>query len=363
MADSRAHQPEQPLAIQSQIDQFLEAMAGKSPATRQTYGKSLKRFTEFLRESGTPAEALAADLPPEILERFHGWLVDGYGRDRRATITTYVAGTRAFFRFLARRRLLSPETSFEQIRAGLQEVMGKGSYKTPRIDRRLPLVILYVNRIPIPPPTPENREKRLEILRDKAILHALFASGMRREEISRLNRQDVNDGYSAQALITGKGDKERVVFFTEEALEAIRVYLGERADRHAPLFIRHDARRGKPAQGGQNYRLTPFSIWRIVKEHAALAGVDVTTHDFRHAKASVMLNRGAKLSEVQDILGHSSPETTKKIYAHYEVSHLRSAFDRFSASAEELVAEMEPSARQPRRLRRPSGEGPDPAAP
>ncbi|MHB0870741.1 MAG: tyrosine-type recombinase/integrase [Chloroflexota bacterium] len=344
----------QPLAIEAQIHDFLAAMAGKSPATQETYAKCLKRFTEFLADSGTPPEALAADLPPEILERFHGWLVDGYGRDRRSTITTYVAGARAFFRFLARRQLLPPTTSYEQMRVGLQEVMGKGSYKTPRIDRRLPLVILYVNNIPIPPLAADNREKRLEILRNKAILHTLFATGMRREEISRLNRQDLDDGWSPQALITGKGDKERVVFFTEEALTAIREYLEARADRHAPLFIRHDARRGKPAHGGQNYRLTPHSIWRIVKCHAALAGVDVTTHDFRHAKASVMLNRGAKLSEVQDILGHSSPETTKKIYAHYEVSHLRAAFDRFSATAEELVAELGTGARGSGRSRPPS---------
>lgn len=349
-----APQP-QPIAIESQIQTFLAAMAGKSPATLETYGKALKRFTEFLVATGAPPEALAADLPPEILERFHGWLVDSYGRDRRATIATYVAGTRAFFRFLARRRLLSPESSFEQIRAGLQEVMGKGSYKTPRIDRRLPLVILYVNNLPLPAPTRENQQKRLEILRDKAILHTLFATGMRREEVSRLNRQDVDDGWSAQALITGKGDKERVVFFSEEALEAIREYLEARADRYSPLFLRHDARRGKPVPGGQNYRLTPHSIWRIVKTHAALAGVEVTTHDFRHAKASTMLNRGAKLSEVQDILGHASPETTKKIYAHYEVSHLRNAFERYSASAEELVAELEPGIKGAARPRRPAG--------
>ena len=342
---SQAKDPAQPPAIQAQIDQFLLAMAGKSPKTVATYKESLKRFTEFLWESAVPTEALAADLPPEVLERFHGWLVDGYGRDRRATIATYVAGARAFFRYLARHRLLSPNVSFEQIRSGLQEVMGKGSYKTPRVDRRLPLLILYVNNIPLPPPTPANREKRLEILRNRAILHTLFATGMRREEVSRLNRQDLDDGYSPQALITGKGDKERIVFFTEEALAAIRQYLQERADRYAPLFIRHDTRRGNAVQGGQNYRLHPRTIWHIVKQHAALAGVDVTTHDFRHAKASVMLNRGAKLSEVQDILGHASPETTKKIYAHYEVSHLRTAFDRFSATAEELVAELEPSRR------------------
>lgn len=348
-----------PFAIQAQIDDFLATLAGKSQATRDTYAKCLKRFTEFLTDAGIPREALAADLPPEILESFHAWLVDGYGRDRRATITTYVAGARAFFRFLARRQLLSPATSFEQIRAGLQEVMGKGSYKTPRIDRRLPMVILYVKNIPTPPPSPGNRERRLEILRDKAILLTLFATGMRREEVSRLDRQDLDDGFSAQALITGKGDKERVVFFTEEALAAIREYLEARADRHRPLFIRHDARRGKASQGGQNYRLTPHSIWRIVKKYAALAGVDVTTHDFRHAKASVLLNRGAKLSEVQDILGHASPETTKKIYAHYEVSHLRRSFDRFSASAEELAAELLRPLGVAEGPRRPTGR-PDP---
>ncbi|MGI5837275.1 MAG: tyrosine-type recombinase/integrase [Chloroflexota bacterium] len=332
---------QQPLAIQTQIDEFLQAMVGKSPATIATYEKSLKRFTEFLLDTGVSRDALAKDLPPEILERFYGWLVDMYGRDRRATIVTYIAGARGFYRFLARRRLLPTDASFEQIRAGLQEVMGKGSYKTPRIDRRLPMVILYVNNIPLPEPTPKNHSKRLEILRDKAILHTLFATGMRREEVSRLNRQDVDDGWSSQSLITGKGDKERVVFFTEEALEAIREYLATRGDRYVPLFIRHDVRRGKAVQGGQNFRLPPHAIWRIVKKYAAMAGVDVTTHDFRHAKASTMLNRGAKLSEVQDILGHASPETTKKIYAHYEVSHLRSAFERYSASAEELAAELE----------------------
>ncbi len=330
-----------PLAIESQIQEFLQAMVGKSPETIATYGKSLKRFAEFLVDDRTDRGAVAKDLPPEILERFYGWLVDGYGRDRRATITTYIAGTRAFFRFLARRKLLSPEVSFEQIRAGLQEVMGKGSYKTPRTDRRLPKVVLYVNNLPLPEPTPKNQPKRLELLRDRAVLHTLFATGMRREEVSRLNRQDVDDGWSSQALITGKGDKERVVFFTEEALAAIREYLATRADRYAPLFIRHDARRGKPVQGGQNYRLPPQAIWRIVKKYAGLAGVEVSTHDFRHAKASTMLNRGAKLSEVQDILGHASPETTKKIYAHYEVSHLRSAFERYSATPEELAAEID----------------------
>ncbi|HEX9015535.1 MAG TPA: tyrosine-type recombinase/integrase [Chloroflexota bacterium] len=332
-----------PPAIQAEIDLFVRSLAGKSPATINTYRNALARFLDFLGESHVPAGHLAASLPADILEQFYAWLVDNYGRERRATTTTYVAGVRAFFRFLARRRLLSPDTSFEQVRAGLQEVMGKGSYKTPRIDRGLPLIVLYVNQVPLPEPVSERaRTKRLETFRDRAIIHTLFSTGMRREEVSRLDRQDLEDGYASQALITGKGDKERVVFFSEEALAAIREYLVERSDHYTPLFIRHDRRRGQPLRGGQNFRLAPRGIWWIVKTYASLAGVDATTHDFRHSKASTMLNRGAKLSEVQDILGHSSPETTKKIYAHYEVSHLRSAFERYSATAEELAAEIEP---------------------
>ena len=71
-----------------------------------------------------------------------------------------------------------------------------------------------------------------------------------------------------------------------------------------------------------------------------MAGVPASPHHFRRAEASVMLNRGAKLSEVQDILGHASPETTKKIYAHYEVSHLREAFDAYSRTVDEPAADV-----------------------
>jgi integrase/recombinase XerD len=139
----------------------------------------------------------------------------------------------------------------------------------------------------------------------------------------------------------------------------VRRYLDERDDAYAPLFLRHDRARGRPGPGGTRYRLSPQSIWQIVKRYARLAGVQATPHAFRHTKASVMLNRGAKLSEVQDILGHASPETTKRIYAHYEVAHLREAFDRFSASPGELAAGLA----RPTDVSRPSdarppGDGP-----
>jgi len=328
-------------SIETAVRAFVGTLVGKSPRTERTYASGLKRFCEFLEEEGLSPASLQTDaLPATLLERFHEWLVRSYGRERRATVATYLAGARAFVAFLDRRRLLPSDTSSEQMRGHLRDVVAKASYKTPRIDRGLPLVVIAADRAEPPEPGPDAGRQRLEQLRDRALLHTLFATAMRREEASRLNREDVDDGWSAQALITGKGNKERVVFFTEEALAAIRTYLEARRDRWAPLFLRHDRRRGAARGSGDNLRLSPWGIWHAVRRYATIAGVDASPHDFRHAKASTLLNRGAKLSEVQDILGHASPETTKKIYAHYETAHLRDAFDRYSASVAELASEV-----------------------
>jgi site-specific recombinase XerD len=239
--------------------------------------------------------------------------------------------------------------TYEQMRENVAEVMGRATYKTPRIDRRLPTLVTYVMALPVPSPTERNGVKRLELLRDQALILTLFCTGMRRDEVARLDRLDVEDGGSDRALITGKGDKERVVFFDAPTQAAIRAYLEARNDTLAPVFLRHDNRRGKTAgHGGERWRLSPQSVWATVKHYAKILGVPATTHHFRHSKASVLLNRGASLSEVQDILGHASPDTTKRIYAHYQTQHLREAFDRYSASAEELVAELPARAQRQR---------------
>jgi site-specific recombinase XerD len=326
------------LTIEQAVHGFLGTLEGKSPRTRATYASALRRLAEHLEWAGLPpASTLTQQLPPDVLEKFYTWLVRAYGKDRRFTLQTYVAGARAFFRYMVRGHIGPPETSFEEVKAGLQEVMGRSTYRTPRIDHRLHQIVQYADALELP--SGGESARRLELLRDKALLRTLFSTGMRRAEVCSLDRSDLDDGWADQALVTGKGERERVIFFDQAALEAVRRYLDARADTHRPLFLRHNRGRGKPGSGGVNYRLSPQAVWLVVRKYARLAGVPASPHDFRHAKASVMLNRGAKLSEVQDILGHASPETTKRIYAHYEVSHLREAFDRFSATPEELAAE------------------------
>jgi site-specific recombinase XerD len=321
---------------------FLGSLGGKSPRTFATYQSGLSRFREFLEARGQLAAWQPAELGASTLEDFYAWLVRRHGRERRATVATYLSGLRAFVRFLARRAVLGQGITYEQMRDNLQQVMGRSSYKTPRIDQRLPLLVTHVLELQEPPPTVRRGVGRLELLRDRALLLTLFCTGMRREEVSRLDRFDVQDGYADRALITGKGDKERVVFFDARTQAALRQYLEARKDSLAPVFLRHDNHRGRSAgHGGERWRLSPQSVWGIVKRYARAVGVQATTHHFRHSKASVLLNRGASLSEVQDILGHASPETTKRIYAHYQTQHLRDAFDRFSASPEELVADLD----------------------
>lgn len=326
--------------------EFLKSSKGKSPQTVVTYSSALHKFEEFLLTAGFPAPQTAIEaLPGHILEDFYLWMVDLFGRQARSTIRTYLAGVRAMLRYVDRRYAISPSgAGFERVAGSLTDMMGRSSYKTPRVDRQgLPALLRLALETPVPPDdgTFKGRQKHLETLRDKAILLTLYSTGMRRAEVSSLNRRDVADGLEQMAIITGKGSKERNVFFDSPTLAAIRLYLKERGDNFQPVFIRHDRGRGEVKAGGANYRLSPAFIWEVVKRHAAQAGVQVTTHDFRHHKASSLLNNGAKLSEVQDILGHSSPATTKMIYAHYEKQHLLDAFQRYSTPLNDFLGNKE----------------------
>jgi site-specific recombinase XerD len=300
------------------------------------------RFDHFLAVAGVDPFTMTADdaqLPEDVLEHFFRWLSDsGYSR---GTIETYLGGVKAFWRFATAKRYVPTRFSYDAMRGGLAMVMGRHKVRSPRIDARLPLIVTHVDSLPLPDLGQRLGIARVELLRDRALLHTLFYSGMRRAEVASLNRQDVQDGWAHDALVIGKGDKERNVFFGDDAQHAIRAYLEERDDDLVPLFLRHDNRRGGPGPGGEHWRLSLQSIWALVKGYAAELGIKATPHSFRHLKASTLLNRGASLSEVQDVLGHSSPETTKQIYAHYTPKVLRAAVEKYSATPAELVAELE----------------------
>ena len=309
---------------------FLGTLASRAERTRRTYATGLDRLDDFLAERGCGPDTSTHDLPKDLLEGFYLWCVRRYGTASRSCLT-YLAGARAFCRFLDRHQI-SPD-SYARLQAGLAQVLARHPYRTPRVDDQIPAMLVHVEAQPLP----VERTALLAALRDRAILRILYTTAIRRDEAVRLNREDVADGRSTQALITGKGGRERVIFFDPPTMAAIRRYLDTRGDRYRPLFLRHDVGRGVPGPRGERWRLSGNTIYDLVKRVGAAVGSRATPHSFRHDRASLLLNRGADLSEVQDILGHASPETTKRIYAHYETSRLREAFDRYTLPPEKRV--------------------------
>jgi len=315
------------VSIHEARTRFLASLAGRSERTRRTYATALDRLAEQLAERDIDPDLPTTELPLDLLEAFYLWCVRRYGASSR-TCPTYLAGARAFCRFLDRHGLST--AGYERMNASLDAVLARQPYRTPRVDDRVPAMLVHLEAQPLP----TEREARLAALRDRAILRVLYTTAIRRDEAVRLNREDVADGRATQALITGKGNRERVIFFDPPTMEAIQRYIAARADRHRPLFLRHDAGRGVPGLRGERWRLSADTIYALVRQVAAAVGSRATPHSFRHDRASLLLNRGADLSEVQDILGHASPETTKRIYAHYETSRLREAFDRYTLPPE-----------------------------
>jgi site-specific recombinase XerD len=176
-------------------------------------------------------------------------------------------------------------------------------------------------------PTPAAELARLRQLRDVALIHALRASGMRVGEVVKLTRGDLDKTHRA-ARVTGKGSKERVVYFDETAWMAIEQYLRERRDgaltralSDLPVFARHSRTSAK-----RRLPMTTHQIQRIFAELCERAQLDTraTPHALRHAFATRVLDATSDLAVVQDLLGHASPTTTR-VYARVSSKRMREA--------------------------------------
>ena len=305
-------------------------------------GRRSAASTSTSRARLEPAELHTTEIRGDLLERLYLWLTRVYGRDERFTVATYVAGVRAFLRFCARRHLLAPDVSFEELRDNVREVMGRVPYRTPRIDQRLVLIVTHVDGLALPAGDQYGGQPRQELLRDRALLRTLFTTGMRREEVANLTRADVQDGHARQALITGQGEQGAPrVLRRPGACRDQGVPGGSR--RPAPAAVLAPRPRTRTAGPDRAAALAAVAKGRLGRRQAVRGGRrgrgDHPRFPPRQGERDVESWRQAL--EVQDILGHASPETTKKIYAHYEVSHLRDVFDRYSATAEELAEALD----------------------
>lgn len=166
-------------------------------------------------------------------------------------------------------------------------------------------------------------------LRDLALLHLLYSTGLRVSEISKLNRADINLK-TREFRVIGKGRKARIVFISEVAKGHVQQYLDGRDDNWLPVFVSNSNRSKQNTLTGEERRLEPQAIERVVRTIAARAGImkKVTPHTLRHTFATELLRNGADIRSVQEMLGHASITTTQ-IYTHLTHKRLKEIHEQF----------------------------------
>lgn len=285
---------------------WIQVERGLGANTLEAYGGDLREYLDGLHQAGI--EEASAITPQHIVE--HLAALAGRGLSARSQ-ARHLAAIRMFHRFLCADRI----TENDPARA----------VERPKAARRLP-VYLTVDEVEALLSAPEPLEPRGA--RDKAMIELLYATGLRVSELCGLELNDLN--LTAGYLIAkGKGNKERLVPVGAIARAAVEHYLdgprdaisGGRAGRH--LFV---GPTGRP--------LTRQGFWKTLKKYALIAGIDrpISPHKLRHSFATHLLEGGADLRAVQQMLGHADVATTQ-IYTHVDSRRLRGLYDRFHPRA------------------------------
>jgi integrase/recombinase XerC len=301
------------------IDGFGEHIGverGLSPHTRRAYESDVRQLTVYTGAEIGPAQVDA--------DHIRAWLASLHRRRSPATRGRKLASVRAFFRWLIREGEVRDDPT-----AGLP---------MPKLEKRLPRPLsvddceqLITNdRRTLRQPAPEggDRERRSQwmTLRDRALVELLYGTGIRIGELVALDVRDL-ELRAREVRVMGKGSKERIVPIPEQARRALSAWLEVR--RHSgvmsePLFISLRPRR----EGGPR-RLAAREARRILGERAVRADLNqhVHPHRLRHSYATHLLDMGADLREIQELLGHTSLSTTQK-YTAVSIEHLRDAYDQ-----------------------------------
>jgi integrase/recombinase XerC len=290
------------------VDAFVASLTGSSPHTRQAYESDLRQFVAWA-ERGGAADPQSVDHL--VLRRYLAYLTTrGMARP---TIARKAAALRAFFGWLRKRGVVTADPT--------------RNLRTPRGDRRLPRVpkaaevATLLAETAAPVEEADGGSEAAVALRDAAVLEVLYGAGLRISELCGLGPSDV-DLRGGMVTVLGKRSKIRRVPLGEVAIAAIRAYLdGGRRNLSGPaspsdaLFLN---RRGR--------RLTPRDARRILERRLLSDGRAISPHTLRHAYATHLLEGGADLRAVQELLGHADVATTQ-LYTHLTKDRLRAVYD------------------------------------
>ena len=304
----------------------LDSQRNFSAHTVRSYGADLVQFCRFLAaltDEAAPAGRMlkAADLPPEnelpldklakLLPAVSPMEIRAYlammrnSEYSKSSIARKLATLRSFYKYLAR--------------AGDIPASPVSVIRTPRQDKHLPKC-LEVSQIEALMGAPDTSD--VLGARDRAILETIYSAGLRISELVSLNLEDL-DEFAEALRIRGKGKKERLAPLGSQAIGAIGHYIAQRSAAMGP------ARRGPLFVNKNGGRLSDRSIRRHLDGYLVRAGipVHVSPHALRHSFATHMLNAGADLRSVQEMLGHESLSTTQ-IYTHLTTTRLKQVYDK-----------------------------------
>lgn len=294
--------------LEQGLAEFLTHLGLEKNASIQTtksYREDLSQALGFVREHLKKGSVEPRDWTTRTLRAFVAWLHEqGYAK---STVARRLAAVRSFGKFLCREGTLAANPA-EALRG-------------PRQDKKLPhfLTLDDVQKLLAAPPVTDPIGRR-----DKAWLEVLYSGGLRVSELSGLNLDDLDLG-DGIVVVRGKGKKERLALLGEPAKQAISAWLPDRA----AILARR--KRESPAvflnQTGT--RLTVRSVGRLLEKYLAQAGLDPRTspHTLRHSFATHMLDAGADIRGVQELLGHKSLATTQ-VYTHVTTQRLQQSYHK-----------------------------------
>ncbi len=275
---------------------YVEIERGRSVATREAYAQYLNRFFDVAKIGSV------ADVTEASIRDFRLYLAR---QDlKKSSQAQYVIAIRSFLKYLARQG---------------HESVPPDRVDVPKMQERQVEILDHAElmRLLAAPDA-----QTLKGARDKAILELFFSTGMRLSELCGLDR--FIDMAKEEFTVRGKGDKVRLVFVSKAARECLADYMAKRADADEALFV--SVVRGK-AIG----RITPRAVERLITAYGKKAGImgkKLTPHTLRHCFATDLLENGADLRSVQEMLGHSNISTTQ-IYTHVTNRGLKDAFKTF----------------------------------
>jgi integrase/recombinase XerC len=296
------------VTIDESLAAFLRHLSGErraSPRTVTEYGRDIEGLAAFARERGSKA---ADDVRAVDVYLLRSWLATLARRHAPSSISRKVAATRTWMRWLRRR--------------GHVTTCPADELATPKVRRGLP-TLLSVDAAKEVVEVPANETPAG--VRDRAILELLYGSGLRVSELCGLDL-DAIDLAGATARVLGKGSKERVVPLGRACVEALQRWILVRPRMLHPRRKTQDPRPVFLTTFGA--RVYPRAVHKLVRAHgAAGAGrADLHPHALRHTCATHMLDGGADLRSIQEMLGHASLSTTQR-YAHVSMEHLMRVYD------------------------------------